>query len=234
MGGKARLRKWLVSLMPQSCETYIEPFVGKGNVFYLSRNVIQAVSWTLSDIDCRFLLALQQADFDMLPAYIERVDYLRWKLAQNDAISILVEPRITFAGKGYAHGFSGSSGTHVGYSGLHYKPVCQAARLLLADATIIQRSWEDTLASVNCADFVYLDPPYYGTQASYNNIDHAALVNTLNQAKFKWLLSGYDNQLYSKNLQFLRKLTCERNSEIKSSNIGMRIPVIETVWMNYV
>ena len=35
-GGKVRLRKWLVSMMPREGRRYIEPFAGRGNVFWLA------------------------------------------------------------------------------------------------------------------------------------------------------------------------------------------------------
>ncbi len=46
-------------------------------------------------------------------------------------------------------------------------------------------------------DFVYFDPPYYGTGGvGYENIDHNKLCEVLAPAKFRWVLSGYDNELY--------------------------------------
>jgi len=233
MGGKARLRKWLVSLMPKECETYVEPFVGKGNVFFAARGTVKANAWKLDDIDCRFLRALQCANLDELPELVGRDDYTQWKNNANHPISILLEPRITFAGKGYKHGFSGSSGTHVGYSGKCYRSVCEAARQLLDGTEIQECDWSNTLATCKEGDFVYLDPPYYGTQACYRNINHKHLIETLNYAEFNWLLSGYDNPLYEVDLQYYRRYGYVRNSEIKSSNTGVRTPILETVWMNY-
>lgn len=233
MGGKARLRKWLVSLMPKCCNTYVEPFAGKGNVFYLAKSIIKATHWCLSDIDYRFLWALRWADLDRLPESVSKADFVYWKSRVGSSTAILIEPRVTFAGKGYRYGYSGSSGTHVGYSGKLYKEVCIAARRLLMDAVIKEQSWESALALLGVDDFVYLDPPYLGVGACYTNIDHVALVKALNDAPFRWLLSGYDNSLYASSLHYVHKVTHERNSEIKSSNRGVRTPVTETVWMNY-
>lgn len=233
MGGKARLRKWLVDHFPDKGDIYLEPFAGKGNVFFEARQRLQFEQWVLADIDVRFLRSLTWADFSQLPETVSRSEFAQWK-TQNCYISVLIEPRITFAGKGYKYGYSGSSGTHVGYNGTLYRQVCEQARDLLSDAQVIDWNWEDSLKiDLGPSDFVYLDPPYYGTNASYDNIDHERLVEVLNDAQFSWALSGYRNALYDSRLNFRCRFEYERNSEIKSSNSRSREPVIECLWTNY-
>lgn len=232
MGGKARLRKWLVDKFPSQMDTYREPFVGKGNVFFLARTELTANRAVLSDVNVDFLLALRYADLSQLPESVTRETFEQWR--NNDShIARLLEPRITFAGKGYKYGFSGSSGTHVGYSKECYQAVCEAARELLGTAEIRQSIWNAAIQDISTDDFVYLDPPYYGTSASYMNIDHEALIEVLNCAQFRWALSGYDNELYQSLLHYARHFTYERNSEIKSSNTGHKTPVVEHLWVNY-
>jgi DNA adenine methylase len=51
--------------------------------------------------------------------------------------------------------------------------------------------------------FMYLDPPYYGTERYYEGFsrkDHERLLSLLKQVKGKWLLSGYANELYDREL----------------------------------
>jgi len=231
MGGKARLRRWLVNMFPLSCTRYIEPFAGKGNVYFLARYCLSAQQWILADTDVKFLNALLTANFEDLPERVEKADFAHWKASESD-LAYLLEPRITFAGKGYRFGYSGSSGTHVGYSGKSYKPVCMAARLILSDCQIIASDFSPVLDSCGEGDFVYLDPPYYGTNSCYSNIDHEHLVDKLNNAKFRWALSGYENPVYSR-LNYTNLFQFERNSEIKSSNTRVRTPVVECLWTNY-
>lgn len=241
MGGKARMRAWLLRHFPKHGRHYVEPFAGVGNVFYAARTQLDFAEWLLADIAPDFLTALLRADLDALPEAVSREDFAAWKAARDGAdpgradLARLLEPRITFAGKGYAFGYSGSSGTHVGYSKRFYRPVCEAARALLAGPGVHVRQieWEHLLSGGNPDDFVYLDPPYYGTVTPYPQIDHAALVERLNAAPFRWALSGYDNALYNEKLRYARRFLYERNSEIRSSNKGRRTPVIETLWTNY-
>jgi len=237
MGGKARLRKWLVSLFPTNGRSYVEPFAGRGNVFFEAVQRLSFKNWLLSDQDTEFLEALLTADFSMLPACVDRDVFERLRKTPKDVISLLVEPRVTFAGKGYASGFSGSSGTHVGYSRQNYLAVCVAAKSLLTKPGVVVldcASWESLpWSSWSQDDFVYLDPPYFGTKASYPNIDHCALAQVLNRARFRWALSGYANQAYEQQLNFKSRFECVRNSEIKSSNTHNASPVTEVLWTNW-
>lgn len=236
MGGKARLRKWLVEHFPSSGQFYIEPFAGKGNVFYEAVQQLDFQYWELNDINTKFLHALRRADLKQLPQSVSKAQFEDWKsrAVQGDLIAQLIEPRITYAGKGYAHGYSGHSGTHVGYSGENYLKVCQAARLLLDSVSYVkERDWRETLELADQSCFVYLDPPYLNTVASYSNIDHYELILQLNAASFDWAISGYRSDLYDSRLQFKCRFEYERNSEIKSSNSGKREAVMETLWTNY-
>ena len=237
MGGKARLRKWLVSLFPANGRSYIEPFAGRGNVFFEAVQRLAFSDWLLSDRDTAFLEALLTADFSQLPACVDREVFEKLRKTPKDAISLLVEPRVTFAGKGYASGFSGSSGTHVGYSRQNYLAVCAAAKSLLTRPNVVVldgTSWESLpWGSWSHDDFVYLDPPYFGTKASYPNIDHSALAQVLRKARFRWALSGYANEAYEQQLDFKSRFEYVRNSEIKSSNTHTITPVTEVLWTNW-
>lgn len=234
IGGKARLRKWLVSNFPKDGRIYVEPFAGKGNVLYESKQRLYFKAWILSDVDVRFLQSVKLADLSQLPETVDRETFHLYSMRASSGclITSLIEPRITFAGKGYAAGFSGSSGTHVGYSRQCYKAVCEKARELLDGVDIVQQDWKYSLVGLGLEDFVYLDPPYFGTKSSYANIDHDELVWKLNSASYRWALSGYENEVY-KSLRYVRKMSTERNSEIKSSNSRGFQSVTETLWMNY-
>lgn len=235
VGGKARLRAWLLQRFPREGDAYLEPFVGLGNVFYAAHAALDFDAWWLSDIDTSFFDAVRTADLSQLPATVSKEDFARWRV-DGGPIARLIEPRVTFGGKGYRYGYSGSSGTHVGYSAACYGPVCAAARAALLEpgVSVTQCSW--TLAPwglLTPRSFVYLDPPYYGTEAPYPNVDHDALIDLLNVLPCRWAISGYDVGPYATRLRYAAKHARERNAEIKGSNARTRTPVIETLWTNY-
>uniref|UniRef100_A0A6M3LCC9 Putative methyltransferase n=1 Tax=viral metagenome TaxID=1070528 RepID=A0A6M3LCC9_9ZZZZ len=176
-------------------------------------------------------------DVRELPEKVERGGFVEWRnrAVRDDAVALVLEPRITFAGKGYRAGFSGSSGTHVGYSRAAYARVVAAAQdaLRCENVTVIERNWLDSLNTLEAGDFAYIDPPYYGTSACYDNISHESLVARLNTAPFQWALSGYPSPLYDDELRYAHRYVRERNSEIKSSNARQRTPVNEVLWTSY-
>lgn len=232
MGGKCRLRKWLVSHFPKFGNKYIEPFAGLGNVFYLAKKELKFNQWLLGDINT-FLISMLNANLNELPNKVLKEDFNYWK-SLNTHISKVIEPRITFAGKGYSAGFNGYHKSHSPYNGKLYKQVCEEARKILSKALVINCSWDKwDFKKLNKEDFVYFDPPYFGTKASYPNIDHEKLILILNNLNFKWALSGYANKLYDENLKFLNIYVKERNSEIKGSNTKSYQISNEILWTNY-
>lgn len=232
MGGKARLRTWLVDQFPTSGLTYYEPFAGKGNVFFKARESLQFRLWHLNDLDIGFLDALVRADLDQLPEEVTRETFRQWSV-RTDPIAKVIEPRVTFAGKGYPAGYSGTSGTHIGYSRKSYLPTCSRAQELLKGVILTPWSWELVLNLATEGDFVYCDPPYLGTNACYANINHVELIEALNNLPCKWAISGYPSPLYDDKLDFINRTTYERNSEIKSSNSGGYESIVEVLWRNY-
>ena len=235
MGGKARLRKWLVNHFPKNGICYMEVFCGKGNVYFHAAQELKYSWYALNDIDNSFLSALYSIDTNLLPQTVCKEDFEKWKTDKGE-IAKVIEPRITFAGKGYAYGYSGTSGIHVGYTKENYKKVCDEAQRILKTypTTLLNHSWDDEQLYVGLGrnDFVYFDPPYLGTTASYGNIDHEKLIKFLNSASFRWAVSGYDTTLYD-SLKYTGKYQIERNSEIKSSNKGQKSGVMEVLWTNY-
>lgn len=231
MGGKSRLRKWLLSYFPKTGRKYIEPFAGLGNVFFQAKKDLKFEEWHLGDIDISFFIAMLNANFDDLPDKVSKNDFLVWRNI-NNSISKIIEPKITFAGKGYQAGFDGGHISHPPYNGKLHRIICEEARRLLFDVNVKEISWEkQDYAGLTYKDFVYFDPPYFGTKASYPNINHMELVKLLNTATFRWALSGYDNELYSSSLKFTDRYCKIRNSELKSSNSGKYEAVCEILWL---
>jgi len=232
MGGKSRLRKWLISKFPKSGRRYIEPFAGLGNVFYQARKDLSFKSWHLGEIH-DFFTALLNADLDKLPDSVSREEFDFWR-KDDSYIATLIEPKITFGGKGYKSGFDGGHPSHPPYKGSLHRETCEQARELLKDVEVKKCNWTDwDYNSLGSEDFVYFDPPYFGTKAPYPNINHTDLIHLLVSAKFKWAVSGYDNNNMYNYFLTCNKHSKQRNSEIKSSNTGKYEGVVETLWTNY-
>jgi hypothetical protein len=80
-----------------------------------------------------------------------------------------------------------------------------------------------------------LDPPYYETEiGTYSNINHEALLDMLCGARFRWALSGYPSDLYTRRLRRFRVYWRRRGAELKSGASGKRHRVVECLWTNYV
>ncbi len=106
-GGKARIRARLVELFPRSGGLYVEPFAGRGNVFFLARTCLSFDGWILNDLNSvEFLTALIQANLEDLPQGVSREEFERIRY-EDSPVSRILEPIITFCGKGYRYGYSG-------------------------------------------------------------------------------------------------------------------------------
>jgi len=88
--------------------------------------------------------------------------------------------------------------------------------------------------------FIYVDPPYYNLNYYLVNFtieDHKALLDILKTSKAKWLLSGYDNELYNSMLKDFYRLEIEvpKHSLILNENTKKsKKPVAkEVLWANY-
>ena len=49
-GGKTRMAPYLIDLMPKSGKCYVEPFAGRGNVFFRAAEILDYDSYWLNDI----------------------------------------------------------------------------------------------------------------------------------------------------------------------------------------
>lgn len=233
-GAKAKIRDWVVDKFPKEGYLYYEPFVGLANVYFLAKSTLNYNRWWVNDLYSHKFLYLVKNDplEEILPEKVE--DKFFYKQNRELPVSILLEQIITFGGKGYNAGFTNDININTRYNKERYLKRLLAAKELLKDAFL---TCADSMILDYSAftenDFLYFDPPYYGTKPSYPNVDHEKLVEILNGLKCKWALSGYDNELYKNKLNFLNKYEKERNSEIKSSSEGKYSPVIEIIWTNY-
>jgi DNA adenine methylase len=86
--------------------------------------------------------------------------------------------------------------------------------------------------------FMYIDPPYYVERSDeyYNGFkveDHERLLRVLKGMKCKWLLSGYANELYDRELVGYNRYEVEAVKHSYWKRGEGRPRAVEVLWFNY-
>jgi site-specific DNA-methyltransferase (adenine-specific) len=204
-GGKGRLAGTIVSFLPDRGRTFVEPFVGKGNIFWAAASRgLKYRDWWLNDIaTSRFFHAIKHAGHKLKVPTRSRTEYERQREASKsgDLAAILLEPYLSFSGGGYyAAGCKGGDGRSKKYGGVSaegYENTIHLCHELMrkTQPRVTSQDWHKMgLESLTEEDVVFLDPPYPDSNVrSYteDTVDYDALVDTLIRAKFRWMLCGY-------------------------------------------
>ncbi len=246
-GGKAKLREWMVRRMPLSGRRYVEPFVGRGNVFWMAACVLGFEEWHLNDTwTCRWFEAIQKIDIDSIPDELTRVMAVMSSKRSvshrmEDDLSVAMEPVTTF--RGGALGGGGRGGICTGWRSARslkgFKRRLLLARRILRSAQprITALSWEDCeLDLLSASDFVYLDPPYENTADGtffHNTVIHADLLKYLTDAPHLWMLSGCESDLYRQHLGAPEASKIQRMTMEHSPQKGRSKMRTECIWTNY-
>jgi site-specific DNA-adenine methylase len=199
-GGKGRLAPEIVSFLPKYGRTYVEPFVGRGNLFWSAVSAgLKYEGWWLNDIaTIPFFRAINQIGHVVDVPEHSRAEYERQREAskRGDPVAVLLEPLLTFGGGGYS--CSGFRGDHRGgVSSPSYQRTLRECHRIMNETKprLSALDWQEMkLKDLGPEDTVVLDPPYPSTDVrSYNDVtgDYDHLVDTLLGAKFRWLLCGY-------------------------------------------
>jgi site-specific DNA-adenine methylase len=247
-GGKTTIRQWMVNRMPVSGRKYVEPFAGRGNVFWLAAHMLDFRQWQLNDPwTARWFDAIQKVRMADIP------DELSWIMARvcnnrsqthrdTDDVSVALESRVSFSGgvRGRGSGLAGMSAmwrVHPSLKG--FKKTLILARNILKTVRpqITGVDWNDCgLEKLSECDFVYLDPPYENADKyiyHHDTADHDQLLNYLVNAPHLWMLSGFRSRLYTGKLgrpYDRRLLTKHMQHHTKPG----RLPkVVECIWTNY-
>jgi hypothetical protein len=113
-GGKARMASTIVSYFPPCGDTYMEPFAGRGNVYWAAASTLQFNSWHLNDIrTAPFFSAVMAVGNTVVIPERTRAQYVAQKQAikLGDTTAIIAEPYLTHSGGGYGtHGRRGDGG----------------------------------------------------------------------------------------------------------------------------
>lgn len=246
-GAKNRLAEWIVSFIPEH-KVYLEPYFGSGAVFF--NKPISKIE-TINDLDGEVynLFKVIREFPDELAKYTEMTPYCRdeYEMAyQKNADETEIEKARKFLvrcwmGMGssnvYKNGFRSSQQSSSPRTTKHWAEVPErilAAAERLKHAQIENLDALEILRRYDTKDvFVYLDPPYLpGTRKGYlyneemTEADHIKLLETAVCHPGKFLISGYDNDIYNEILNGWNKAQKQTQAEH-----GLKR--IETIWFNY-
>jgi modification methylase len=225
-GAQYWVAKQIISFLPREGRLYVEPFAGRGNLFFeAAEQGLRFKRWWLNDIATAafFEAILSHGNTIKVPPR-SRAEFetQREKFKYGDPTTILLAPHLSFSGGLFESGCKGGEGNGNDGGGVSAKGYEQALRechriLKRTRPKITGMDWRQLgLEKLTEDDVVLLDPPYaypYCRMKSYSDegIDYEQLVDVLLKAKFRWLLCGYPHPLlhrlgkpiYARDMQLL-------------------------------
>jgi site-specific DNA-adenine methylase len=164
-------------------------------------------------------------------------EFVRQKaaFALGDPAAILLGPYFSFNGGFYDKGERQDKGSITGPS-YEARLRMSHAIMTLTQPEVTAFDWKQVVADLGRNDFVYFDPPYadckVGTRYRANDIDHDELVEELQKAPYKCLLSEYEHPIYFR----LGKPFWRKEVQLRTTNLrddGGKGRRVECPWRNY-
>lgn len=106
-GGKAKLRKRILAMLPPEGQRYVEPFAGRGNVFFAVATLLKYEEFWLNDIQTwPFLAGLRGSWLYAVPNWRDPETFDRMKARSETRHGIrhpatFLEPYLAFSGGTY-------------------------------------------------------------------------------------------------------------------------------------
>lgn len=252
-GGKYYLSSWIISKFPSDYVSlnYYEPFLGGASVFLRK---LPSISENLSDLDNSLINFYQvlTSTCDGLKDLLKTLAYHQGNFLWfsqaattsklDEAINFYVKNRMSRGGLGESFAWSnrlrgGKPGDQNAWE-TSIENLSEVAKKLRR-ASISCQSYSSILPVLLPNAFIYLDPPYLPeTRTALNtyNIemdkkDHEDMLALIKASPAKILLSGYENDLYNKELSSwnrFEKTVVNNASQAKKKNTRK-----EVLWANY-
>jgi len=209
-GGKGRLAPRIVSFLPRRGRTYLEPFAGRGNLFWEAvQQGLKFDRWWLNDLQTHtFLESIKSHGHNVeVPVRSRRVfEYLRDAYKRGDVMATLLAPHICYSGGLYESGVKGGSGCgddDGGGSAAGFQRTLRECHRILHQTKpkITGLDWTRLgLEKLTGDDVVVCDPPYafplnMVKVYSDSTVNYEELVDVLLDAKFRWALCGYPHPM---------------------------------------
>jgi site-specific DNA-adenine methylase len=239
-GSKGKLAKHIIPLLPPSGKRFIEPFAGRGNVYFrvaqeldyeefwlndqytfrffqaLQHSMDDGVGWTLPDrskIDKGFFEFLRQkageriqkenpqlgTSYDRIFRPVTQPGGTKaWVVEQYPPLFV-IECFLSYSGGTYKSRMKGTSEGSVSKEGFMNSVRLAYEIMQRTKPSVTYYDYKHVLLECGPGDVAYIDPPYKDasvTAYSDKTLDHGEMMQMLLNAKFKWVLSEYENEIY--------------------------------------
>jgi site-specific DNA-adenine methylase len=256
-GSKANLAKFIVLLLPPSGKRFVEPFAGRGNVCWRVAQRLEYKRFWINDKTMdRFFKALR--DFTNVPPDWGMDTFNRLKEAHmagkkmaeipvavgtNGEVGAYIEVSTDVMEQALV--FSGNPWKKAGRKTRQKPPDTFRYQLkYLVTNQIMWRTkprvtnWDFMKVLDQCGpeDVVYLDPPYRTAKVNYKPLtdeQYKEMVRALRRAKFRWLLSEYEEDIYRPLGEPIR-ITVKKCTDNSNHTGAKRQDKVECLWSNFI
>lgn len=283
-GGKAKLTRHILPLLPPTGKRFVEAFAGRANLYFAVVQRLDYKEFWLNDISTYpFLLGLsaygamdalgrgtvperngrsthdRMRNFtfaSFLGAHVrynplrkqvlrqtwqQRPDLHEWASKTLAAPAPILEPFLVRDGNRYGKaGVRGEIGG--GVSRATYERYLKLASEIMMRTRphITWVDYREVLKDCGPDDVVFLDPPYrkYGrkTGAYSETLDHREMVDILLTAPFSWVLSEYEDEIYTPLTEKFgepRRIDVRKTMNNSNHHGGKRPKAVECIWRNF-
>jgi DNA adenine methylase len=250
-GGKFYLSKWIISHFPEHTH-YIEGFGGAGSCIL---NKTPAGKDVLNDIDSHIFLFMNfiKHDLNKFLDFVNTIEcteanYYAWKAKTPDndleeAAKFFIIYRMSRCGCGGS--FSKSKRFYRGLPenvAAWQTGIKNLAKIheRLQTIELWNRNVFDIIpAIINDDTLIYLDPPYVLASRSskkvyeheFTNQDHEEFCELCKNSSAKIIISGYNNEIYTKSLKDWNYV--EKESWLHSAHAAKKKTKTEILWKNF-
>lgn len=207
-GGKTTLREWVAEYLPRGYR-YVEPFAGRGAVFWLVASRRWYTEYWLNDIATYpWWCSILECSLAKIPPAITKDAAQLWKeqAIRGNPSARIIEPRLCYGGGvfesssvlGCASPKRKDLCKNADYSWKHFKRTVERAKILMASVRpkLTDWEWRAVFASLKETDVVYVDPPYMGAlNPEYPPLsagEYRDMLALLGESGCSWVLSSYD------------------------------------------
>jgi DNA adenine methylase len=194
MGGKSKIASKLIAMFPDDYKTFVEPFVGAGNVFWRLPQK-EGVKYIINDYDenvVKIFKAIQRGDKCLADAggLISHKDFMKLREKKNRTgceQATFVRNSFFSMGKTYSYGKDIKK---------YNEEKLKEGEELLKGVTILNKSFEKVIKQYDSkTTFFYLDPPYESKlQKDYDDyVTPEQVYNAIKNIKGRFMISYNDS-----------------------------------------